>query len=267
MRRSISILLVSALMCSLVIPALAVGPKHEGPEERPKAAGAIGAEPVVSAQAEPLAAPETVTQPSDYTPVYADASADTLWEQFAQAEAYKKLYEIQERAVREQLRFLEGPSAYYSYTDGSRESVYAQLMELKNQEYELKLQKEQYEWQKKQAESYLKLLGERPDRAQLEYDLYSGAAALSGLSYEELCMQRLDLQAQEQQLKWQLESLEYQYQLGQIDSDAFVSQFADLFQQKETVKIQREMVDIEIHYLFGPTGPGAGLGPGAAPRP
>ncbi|MGO5113636.1 hypothetical protein ACTQ33_01170 [Candidatus Avoscillospira sp. LCP25S3_F1] len=268
MKRWIGFLVVPTLVFSLTVPTLAVGPGQKKPGKGPETTTvkALGASAALPAG---VTAGSAAVGLSDFTvdTSYAEMSADEAWEQFAQAEAYKKLYEMQARPLREQLRLLEGPGAYYYYYNGDGAAAYSQLMELKNQEYELKLLKEQYEWQKKQAESYLKLIGEKPDRAQLEYAFYTNAATVSGLSYEELYTQRLELQGEEQQLKWQLESLEYQYQLEQISDSDFVAQFAALFRQKEAVKVQREQVDLEIQLLLGQMGPGMAMGPGAGLLP
>lgn len=264
-KRITRVLVAAVLMLCLTIPASAIGPKHGGPMAALPTASSLTALSEETLLAEPSALSSfTYTLPD--SSIYSDASADELWTQFAQAEAYKKLYELQEHALKEQLKLLEGPGAYYYYySGGDGTTAYAQLMELKNQEYQIKLQKEQYEWQKKQVESYLKLTGAKMDKAQLEYALYSGAIATSGLGYEDLYTQRSSLQLQEQQLEWQKKSLEYQYQLGQLSDSEFVTQYASIFQQKESAKTQREKLDVEIQLLFGSYGPGIGIGPALLP--
>ena len=192
---------------------------------------------------------------------YTDLSAEELWNQFAQAEAYKKLYELQEKALREQLKLLEGPGAlyyYYANSEGASD-MYARLLELQSEQALLKAQKEQYEWQKKQAESYLKLTGAKLGKAELQYALYAGLLTPSGLSYEELYAQCYSLQLEEQQLELQKKNLEYQYQMGQLADSDFVSQYASVVRQKESVKAQREQYDAELQSMIGVTGPGLAL--------
>lgn len=192
-------------------------------------------------------------------------SAEELWAQFCQAEANKKLLELQEKALREQIRLLEhgGYSLYYG-TDGTG---YAQLMALKSQQYQIQLAKQQYELQKKQAEYQLKYLGEKPGKGELEYLLSTGAITPTGQSYQELQTQVVSLRWQEESLNTQMKALEYQYQLDQITDSQFVSQYAQLLQQKETVKLQREQADAEIKVRYGALGPGLGVGPGAGLLP
>ena len=189
-------------------------------------------------------------------------STQALWEEFAQAEANKKLCELKERGIREERKLLEGPNAYFYYYSGDTDmgAAYTRLMEQESQSYALKLQKEGYEWQKKQAEGYLKLLGAKPDRAQLEYGLYTGTLTVQDASYEELYTQRSSLQLQEQQAEWQKKSLEYQYQLEQLGDSEFVEQYSALVLEKETVKLQREQLDAQIQLLFGLAAPAPGLG-------
>lgn len=236
---------IAAMLC--VIPVCALPGPHGAP-----------------AQGVPLVLQNVNTTLPSYTwpdgSVYTTASSEQLWEDFAQAEAYKKLYEMKEKAIREQLRLFEGPGAccyYYSGADSA--DVYTQLQELKSQEYALKVQKEQYEWQKQQAEAYLKMTGAKPDKENLRYALYTGAVSPSGLSGEELYAQRYSAQVQEQQAEWQKKNLEYQYQLGQLSDSDFVAQYAAAFQQKETIKAQREKLDVEIQMAVGVCGPGMGV--------
>lgn len=190
------------------------------------------------------------------------ASISELWTQFAEAEAYKKLYEMQEKAVKEQLRLYEGPgAAAYLYQSGTASQAYAQWSELKSQESALKLKKEQYEWQKKQAEASLKLLGEKPGKAELQYALYTGTLTPSGLAYDALLAKRYSLQMQEEQNELEKKNLEYQYQLGQIDDSSFISGFAAAVLKKEESKQQREQIDAEIEYLYSPSPAGPAAGP------
>lgn len=207
----------------------------------------------------PLASAANTTYPiaplSD-TSTLVTASSDQLWTAFAQAEAYKKLYELQEKALREQLHLYEGPGAAYSLYAAGDSQAYSQWAQLKEQEYALKIQKEQAQWQKKQAETSLKLLGEKPDKAQLLYALYAGTCAPSGLDYQQLLTQRYTLQIQEQQLELEKKTLEYQYQLGQVNDDDFVAQFSAAVQQKERIKAQREQAEAEIQLLDAATSPG-----------
>ena len=225
----------------------------------PKAGRTAAMPPVLSyatARADAVSAP-LYTPAAWYTTSasdqFTDLSAEELWNQFAQAEAYKKLYEFQEKAVHEKLKLLEGPGAFafYSATDGDPSGIYAQLLDLQKQQYLLKTQKEQYEWQKKQAESYLKLTGAKLGKAELQYALYTGQIAASGLDYDELYAQQYSLRLQEEQQELVKKNLECQYQLGQITEDEFVRQYTDAVRQKETAKMQREQYEAELQTMFG----------------
>ena len=190
---------------------------------------------------------------------YTDMNTEELWNQFSQAEAYKKLYELQEKALRQQIKLLEEAGGIYYYYNDDYSTAYSQLTELKNQQYLLKTKKEQYEWQKKQAENYLKLMGIKTGKKELQYALYAGTLSPSGLSYEELSTQRYSLQMQEEQLKLQKKNLEYQYQMNQITDSEFLSQYASAVRQKEMLKMQREQYDAELHIMIGTNGPGLAL--------
>lgn len=258
MKKLLWLIPMVALATGLTITASAApgGPKAD-PAARPQdlsMAAALSAGTVASTGTLPSFSLPDVSQ-------YTDLSAEELWSQFAQAEAYKKLYELQEKAIRDQLRLLEGPGTlcyYYSDSEGAS-SAYAQLLELQSEQAELKVQKEQYEWQKKQAESYLKLTGAKLGKAELEYALYAGLLPPSGLGYEELYAQCCSLQLQEQQLELEKKNLEYQYQMGQLTDSDFVSQYASAVRKKESVKVQRERYDAELQSIIGVAGPGLAL--------
>lgn len=261
MKKPLSLVLTAALVTSLTVTASAApgGPKA-GPAAPASPALALAAAQMGATSAVPSSALPTASAYPELSQ-YTDLSAEELWNQFAQAEAYKKLYELQEKAIHQQLKLLEGPGAlyYYASAGGDASAAYGQLLELQNQQYLLKTQKEQYEWQKKQAESYLKLTGAKMGKAELQYALYAGLLTPSGLSYEELYAQQYALQLQEQQLEMQKKNLEYQYQMGQLEESAFVSQYAAAVYQKETVKMQREQYDAELQNMIGVSGPGLGL--------
>ena len=195
-----------------------------------------------AASVDPLSA-----SPIDFP--YDDMSTDELWEQFSYAQAYKKLCEFQEKALHEQIKLLEKPYAVYNTSNSDYSAVYSQLSELKQQQYLLKTQKEQYEWQKRQAEEYLKLTGAKTGKAEVQYSLYIGTLPSSGLSYEELYAQRYTLQTQEQQLELQMKTLDCQYQMGQITEDEFLSHYASAVRQKEMVKMERERYEAEIENM------------------
>ena len=258
MKKLLWLIPMVALATGLTITASAApgGPKAD-PAARPQdlsMAAALSAGTVASTGTLPSFSLPDVSQ-------YTDLSAEELWSQFAQAEAYKKLYELQEKAIRDQLRLLEGPGAlcYYDSDSEGASSAYAQLLELQSEQAELKVQKEQYEWQKKQAESYLKLTGAKLGKAELEYALYAGLLTPSGLGYEELYAQCCSLQLQEQQLELEKKNLEYQYQMGQLTDSDFVSQYASAVRKKESVKAQRERYDAELQSIIGVAGPGLAL--------
>lgn len=185
---------------------------------------------------------------------YEDASSRQLWSWLAEAEAQKKLYELQERELHEQVKLLEGPGAYYYY--GSSDA-YDRLLELKSEEYELRIEKEKCEWEKRKLESYLKLIGEKLGKAEIQYALYNGDLDSSGMDCEELYSERYTLQLEEQRLEMEKKELEYEYQMGKLSDRSFVSKFASIFRQKERVKMQREQIDVELEMITGVRGPGA----------
>lgn len=128
---------------------------------------------------------------------------------------------------------------YYDYNNSDDDSApYSQLAELQNQQYLLKTKKQQYEWQKKQAENYLRMTKVKTDKQELQYALYTGTLSPSELSYEELYVQRYSLQMQEQQLELQKKNLEYKYQMEQITDSEFLSQYVFAVGQKKMLKMQ-----------------------------
>ena len=135
---------------------------------------------------------------------------------------------------------LERPGGvYYDYNNSDDDSApYSQLAELQNQQYLLKTKKQQYEWQKKQAENYLRMTKVKTDKQELQYALYTGTLSSSELSYEELYVQRYSLQMQEQQLELQKKNLEYKYQMEQITDSEFLSQYVFAVGQKKMLKMQ-----------------------------
>ena len=135
---------------------------------------------------------------------------------------------------------LERPGGvYYDYNNSDDDSApYSQLAELQNQQYLLKTKKQQYEWQKKQAENYLRMTKVKTDKQELQYALYTGTLSPSELSYEELYVQRYSLQMQEQQLELQKKNLEYKYQMEQITDSEFLSQYVFAVGQKKMLKMQ-----------------------------
>lgn len=135
---------------------------------------------------------------------------------------------------------LERPGGvYYDYNNSDDDSApYSQLAELQNQQYLLKIKKQQYEWQKKQAENYLRMTKVKTDKQELQYALYTGTLSSSELSYEELYVQRYSLQMQEQQLELQKKNLEYKYQMEQITDSEFLSQYVFAVGQKKMLKMQ-----------------------------
>lgn len=255
MKKFFSTFLAAILIICLAIPLLGMArPAHgKGP--------AAEAAPEPELEAVSLASQGALTNTStalDYSGLTA-MSADELWTSFAQAEAQKKLCELKERALHEQIKLYEGPEARYYYS-GYDSDAYAKLLELKNQEYALKLQKEQYEWEKRQAEEYLKLTGARMGREELRYALYAGILTSSGLGYDELYTRRYELQMQEEQLELEKKTLEYQYRAGLISDSDFVTQYASVFLQKEETKSQREQIDVELEMAGGTYAPGRGPG-------
>lgn len=176
---------------------------------------------------------------------YNQMDTEELWTLFSQAEAKKKLYELKQKAVHEQIKLYERPGVHY-YPYALSSDTYTQLLELKNQEYEIKTQKEQSDWQKKQIESYLKLTGEKMTKAEIQYALYTNNISSSGSSYEELYQQLYALEMKEQNLELQKKNLEYQYQMGQLKDNDFINQFASVFLEKEQIKTQKEQVHAEL---------------------
>lgn len=257
---------VLVVCVSLTAPSLAK-PGPAGPGGAGPAAG-VGAGPASNlgtlTSLEALPGWEGLTTTDLWPTTTVTQSAETLWTQFSQAEANKKLLELQEKTIRDQIHLLEHGGYYYLYSADSS-AAYTQLLELKSQQYQLQLAREQYESQKKQAEYQLQYLGERPGKAELEYLFYTGALTPSGQSYQTLQTQLVSLRWQEENLNTQMKALEYQLQLGQITDSQFVSQYAQLFLQKEEVKLQREQVDAEIKVTYGALGPGLGVGPGLLP--
>lgn len=256
MKKLFSTCLAAILMICLAIPLLGMARPAHG--KGPKAAAAP--EPEAAALTAQGLLAETPTD-LDYSG-FSAMSTDELWTSFAQAEAQKKLCELKEQALHEQIKLYEGPEAryYYYYNGGYSSDAYAQLLELKNQEYALKLQKEQYEWEKRQVEEYLRLTGARMGREELRYALYAGLLTSSGLGYDELYTRRYELQMQEEQLELQKKTLEYQYRAGQISDSDFVAQYASVFLQKEETKSQREQTDVELELAGGMYAPGRGPG-------
>lgn len=270
MKRRSYALVSTLLVLSLIIPISAHAVPF--PKAGPKTAPAVktAATPLASAvspwasQALPSINSAITTPQStlvDLEDVIVDPSGSTeeLWTQAAQAEANKKLCELKQKNLREQLKLYEGPGAYYYISNNS--TAWETYSQLKSQEYTLKAQKEQYEWQKSQAEWYLKYTGAKMGKAEIQSALYAGTLAPSGLSYEQLYVQRNTLDLQEQQLELQKKSLEYQYQAGQIGDQEFVNQFAALFRQKEEVKMQKDQYAAELEQMA------AAYGPAAAPLP
>lgn len=90
---------------------------------------------------------------------YVTQSSDELWSQFYTAEASKKLAELQLEPLREQIRLLERPAGlwYYGYGEEDWSAQYETLTQLKAREYELKLQEELLELDKKNLEYQYKL--------------------------------------------------------------------------------------------------------------
>ena len=194
---------------------------------------------------------------------YVTASSGELWEQFYEAETQKKLIDLRMEPIREQIRLLEH-SGIYLQTGAAPN--YQMLMDLKNQEYALHTQKEQYEMIKKNAESQLTLLGEIKKPHEIQYELSSGLTALSGKSAQDLQMEKEALKLREDELELQKKTLDYTYKLGQISEGDFAAQYKQVFRAKEEVKRQRERVDAELSLMVGVNGP-KGLGPkGKGPK-
>lgn len=215
------------------------------------------AAPGVEAQQLPQASEPNVIQS------YVTQSSDELWSQFYTAEASKKLAELQLEPLREQIRLLERPAGlwYYGYGEEDWSAQYETLTQLKAREYELKLQKEQYEWDKKNAEYQLTLLGEIQKPHELQYQLYlSGSVDLSLESALSLQQKKEALKLQEELLELDKKNLEYQYKLGQLADTDFLSQYAALLEEKQGLKEQRELLDAQLKLYDELLGPGA-LGP------
>ena len=194
---------------------------------------------------------------------YVTASSGELWEQFYEAETQKKLIDLRMEPIREQIRLLEH-SGIYLQTGAAPN--YQMLMDLKNQEYALHTQKEQYEMIKKNAESQVTLLGEIKKPHVIQYELSSGLTALSGKSVQDLQMEKEALKLREDELELQKKTLDYTYKLGQISEGDFAAQYKQVFRAKEEVKHQRERVDAELSLMVGVNGP-KGLGPkGKGPK-
>lgn len=204
----------------------------------------------VQATAAPLRDISTTIAQVDMTQ-YVTQSSDALWKQYYEAEANKKLVELKTQPLHEQIKWAE------------QMGDYTQWMEYQQQEYSLKAQKEQYEFQKKQAEYQLTLLGEIQKPHQRLYTLYSeGDTTWSSSSLEELQMQKEALRLQEEKLELEKKTLEYTYRLGQVGDSAFVTQYQDILQQKQEIKQQRETIDAQCQVLSSWTGVGpAGAGP------
>lgn len=190
-------------------------------------------------------------------------SGDELWAQYYGAEAGKKLAELQLEPIREQVRLLERPAGlwYYGYGGEDWSEQYEALTQLKAREYELNLQKEQYEWDKKNAEYQLTLLGEIQKPHELQYQLYlSGGVDLSLESAFSVQQEKEALKLQEELLELDKKNLEYQYKLGQLADADFLSQYAAFLEEKQRIKNQRELLDAQLKLYNELLGPGA-LGP------
>lgn len=194
---------------------------------------------------------------------YVTQSSDALWSQFYTAEASKKLTELQLEPLREQMRLLERPAGlwYYGYGGADWSEQYDTLTQLKAREYELKLQKEQHEWDKRNAEYQLTLLGEIQKPHELQYQLYlSGGVDLTLESALSLQQEKQALKFQEELLELDKKNLEYQYKLGQLSDADFLSQYTAFLEEKQGIKEQRELLDAQLKLYNGLMGPGA-LGP------
>lgn len=181
-------------------------------------------------------------------------SSETLWQQYYEAEANKKLLELKTQPLHEQIKWAE------------QMGDYTQWLEYKQQEYNAKSQKEQYEFQKKQAEYQLTLLGEIQKPHQRIYAWYEeGNAAWEDTSLEELQLQKETLRMQEEKLELEKKTLEYTYRLGEVGDDAFLTQYQDILQQKQYVKEQRENIEAQSQLLTKWTGPDMGPAGGLLP--
>lgn len=212
--------------------------------------------PAAAAPSPAAAEPVALTQ-------YTGQSSEALWDQYYEAEASKKLTELQLEPIREQVRLLEHPAAlwYSGYGEEDWSEQYQTLTQLKAREYELKLQKEQYEWNKKNAEYQLTLLGELQKPHELQYQLYlSGSVEFSLESALSLQQEKEALKLQEELLELDKKNLEYQYKLGQLADADFLSQYAAFLEEKQEIKSQRELLDAQLKLYNELLGPGA-LGP------
>lgn len=227
----------------------------------------------ISLGAPAMASPTLPTQPEASLVQTVTQSGEELWAQYYQAEANKKLVEFQLEPIREQIRLLEEPAALQWYDSGAWSEQYAALAELKAQEYELNVQKEQYEWSKRNAEYQLTLLGEIQKPHELQSQLYlSGVTDLSLESALSLQQEKEGLKLQEELLELEKKNVEYQYKLGQLGEADFLSQYTAVLQEKQEIKTQRELLDAQLKLYDGLLGPGSvgpkgPLGPGGLGRP
>lgn len=127
-RRLILAPVLAAVLLTSTAVAAPGGPKAGRKADAPPSLAAVQTEYASVSTASPAVSSATG---SDLTQL-AGLSADELWKQFAQAEAHKKLYEVQEKAIREKLKLLEGPGAafLYSSANGDFSELYTQLLDL-----------------------------------------------------------------------------------------------------------------------------------------
>ena len=133
MKRLLGICL-TILLSSCVVSPVSARPKHH------EASPAINTvSPVIAASNSVIPESSAVYADLEYPSITANSSE--LWDQLAKAEAYKKLYELQEKSLREELHLYEGPGAAYHFANSSNTQIYSKWSELKSQEYALKLKK------------------------------------------------------------------------------------------------------------------------------
>lgn len=228
-----SLFVGTMLACLAVSVPVMAAPHAKGPGLVPAAAAA---------------APASMTT-MDFSSLE-NLDAEDLWDQFAEAEAGKKLYEMKKKSIRDQIRLYEGPGACF-YCVAADSDLSSKLLEWKNEEYQLRAQKEQYEWQKKLAEAYLKLTGEKMGKAEIQNAIYYGTVKPSGLDSDELYTKRYDLELKDAELELQKKELECQYQLGQLSDSSFLRQFAAAFLQKEQTRMELDRINAELEAVFG----------------
>ncbi len=179
-----------------------------------------------------------------------EINVDELWDKFLNASANEKLLDIKTKKLKESsiaLKPKEKEILYYLSIQNKND--YSELLEnqynIEQTEYTLKSQKELYKLQKKQAEELLKSLGEIKDKRLLEYEIYS-SQDFESQQYTDIFNQQLSIKNKIENIKFSEKELEYNYMIGNITDDQFISSYKELAKEKQTLENTNKVLDVKI---------------------